>query len=100
MSARLAIADLGPVADLLERLQELQAAMVDLSHRQGDVSAFKVQIHNADALSVSESLIASAYRLPYFAVLQGLAAMERELLQQLASKDIQIESALPMREDA
>jgi mannose-6-phosphate isomerase-like protein (cupin superfamily) len=96
MSARLAIADLQPVADLIDRLQNVQTAIRDLH------TAFEEGVEYGVAITQrghgKDIPVAHTHTLSYWVVLQGLAAMERELLQQLASKDIQIDSALPMQE--
>jgi hypothetical protein len=96
MSARLAIADLQPVADLIERLQNVQRAMRDLHDAHEDNGEYAVVITQRE--HSKDIPVAHTHTLSYWVVLQGLAAMERELLAQLASKGIQTDSALPMQE--
>jgi hypothetical protein len=93
MSARLTQDDLQPVADLIERLQTVQAAMRDMRVENNIADRlYYVRIHESWGAT---PMVASAPGMPFSLVLQGLAAMERELLAQLQAKDIQIESALP-----
>lgn len=98
MSARLAIPDIQPVVDLLEQLQNVQRAMRDLhdGHEEGAQYSAAIVLHE----SLREVPVAHTHRLSYWVVLQGLAAMERELLSQLQNKEISVESALPMKDAA
>lgn len=101
MSARLSTEDLQPVADLLEKLQNVQRAMRDLHDAQGnpgDGGEFRCAV--TQQYQGKDIPVAHTHGLSYWVVLQGLAAMERELLSQLANKEISVESALPMAEGA
>lgn len=99
MSAILAAEDLQPVADLLERVQCVQRAIRDLHEAHEEGLEFSVAIA-AQPLYGKEMPVAHTHTLSYFVVLQGLAAMERELLQMLRARGITVESVLPMGERA
>lgn len=98
MNARLSTADLGPVADLIERVQNVQRAMRDLHDAHEADAEFCVAI--SQRRPGKDMAVAHTHNLSYFVVLQGLGAMERELLLQLQNKEISVESALPVREGA
>lgn len=99
MSAVLSAEDIQPVADLLERVQNVQRAIGDLHEANEEGMEFAVAI-TTKPLYEKERAVAHSHTLSYWVVLQGLAAMERELLKQLQAKEITIESVLPMPEHA
>lgn len=99
MSASLTIDDIQPVSDLLDRLQNVQRAMRDMRDAHEDNLEFSCEISARPTIGANQP-VAHTHRLSYWVVLQGLAAMERELLGQLKSKEITVESALPMGEHA
>lgn len=99
MSANLTIDDIEPVADLLERLQNVQRAIRDLQEAYEDRAEFSCSIELCNVVGKNQA-VAHTHRLSFWVVLQGLAAMERELRSQLENKAITVESALPAREDA
>lgn len=99
MSASLTIEDIQPVADLLDRLQNVQRAVRDLHDAHEDNLEFSCEISARPNVGANQP-VAHTHRLSYWVVLQGLAAMERELLSQLKTKEITVESALPMKEQA
>lgn len=96
MSAILSPEDLQPVGDLIERVQNVQRAIRDL-HEVSDIEADLCM-----AITLKEGArdvpVANTHRLSYWVVMQGLAAMERELLKQLQAREITVESVLPIRE--
>lgn len=98
MSASLTLDDIQPVADLLDRLQNVQRAVRDLHEAHEENREFSCEITARSNLHSKDQPVAHTHRLSYWVVLQGLAAMERELLSQLRSKEITVESALPMGE--
>lgn len=101
MSAILSAEDLQPVADLIERVQNVQRAIRDLHETRDEVGApdvFNVSITCRDHLR--DYPVANTHQLSYWIVLQGLAAMERELLKQLQQREITVESVLPIKEIA
>lgn len=105
MSATLTLSDIQPVADLLDRLQNVQRAMRDMNEALGEGETIDGQADFSCAITIKpkygkEEPVANTHSLSYWVVLQGLAAMERELLSQLKSKEITVESALPMKEHA
>lgn len=105
MSATLTIQDLQPVADLLERVQSVQRAIRDLKDAQSDGVNIDGEAYFSCAITMQPKYdkaahVANTHGLSYWVVLQGLAAMERELRSQLQNKEICVESALPMAEGA
>lgn len=103
MSAVLSTEDLQPVADLIERVQNVQRAIRDLHEaydggRDGD--EFRVAITQRMIVGAKDTAVAHTHGISYWVLLQGLAAMERELLKQLQAKEITVESVLPIRDGA
>jgi mannose-6-phosphate isomerase-like protein (cupin superfamily) len=96
MNARLSAADLQPVANLLERVLNVRQAMSDLHDANQTGVEFCVAVTQRE--HGKDVAVAHTHDQSYWVVLQGLAAMERELLLQLQNKEISVESALPMRE--
>lgn len=95
MSAVLTAEDIQPVADLLEKVQNVQRAIRDLQDAQGDdpKTEFSCAI-TIKPLYEKEAAVANTHGLSFWVVLQGLAAMERELLQKLDARNITVESVL------
>jgi hypothetical protein len=99
MSAVLSTEDLQPVADLLEQVQNVQRAMCDL-HDEFEAGGGDFFVEVLRKTPYKQSPIAHTHHLTYGTVMQGLAAMERELIAQLQAKEITVQSALPMKEHA
>lgn len=104
MSAVLSAEDIQPVADLLEKLQNVQRAIKDLHDAEADEPSVK---GNEYGVCISlfeptkECSVAHTHRLSYWVVQQGLAAMERELRAKLeGTHEITVESVLPIKEHA
>lgn len=90
MSAVLSANDLQPVADLIERLQNVRTAMRDLNNAYETGADYCVQVVQKPHLS--DVLVASTHQLSYAIVMEGLATMEGVLLSQLYAKGIEVES--------
>lgn len=90
MSANLTTDDLQTVADLIEKLQNVQRAIRDLHDYNADEPNEEIRVNLASGGS-REQPVAHTHSLSYWVVLQGLKAMERELLRLLAAKDITVE---------
>lgn len=99
MCAVLEISDIQPVADLLEKVQNVQRAIKDLHEAYGEgEKEFNVAATSREG--VRDVPVANTHTLSYWCVLQGLAAIERELIGKLAERDITMASVLPMLEEA
>jgi hypothetical protein len=93
--AKLTSDDIQPTCELLEKLQNVQRAIRDLTdaHDDGSPGDFKVAI--TQDCGGKDTPVAHTHRLSWWVVQRGLRAMERELMSKLQAKDIEVEAYAP-----